>query len=865
MNLQSAYAMRILHRASQPLPRCAAVALFSLFLLCSAEMRASDTNQFYRLPVYSTGGTPVKIVTADFNHDGKPDVVALNSNNVLSILLGSGNSAFAASKTIATLPKNTASIAARMVAGDFNGDGNQDVVVLPSGGNFVRVFLGHGDGTFAAPVSISAGLTAGDMVVGDFNGDNKADIALANGTSVSVLLGKSGGTLQTAIVTVTGLTSPTFLALAVGDMNRDSHLDIAANDTYGGTQVLLGTGTGHFNLKTVFTFNQPPENMPTGIVVADFTGDGRLDIATGYGSDYPIWQIGQACILPGYGDGTFNPNAVTCARTPYTFGDMLAGNLNGKQDLIIPSDPMMVQFNNGSGVMTPSNYAVGGGPMVVGDFNGDGRQDIAAGAVGGVQVVVNSAPGVLRAPLAMYDLLGNWTESMAMNSSDFNGDGYADLAVIDFFDEHSYYIPQGNVLLGGAKNLFTKSGNFGAAPNLQGSFSSSGPPAIGDFNHDGKLDIAVAATGNFVLDDGNFSGFSLVVSFGDGKGNFPTSGPALDTNTNFIAAGDFNGDGNADLASLDGSTFEILIGIGDGTFASPVTYSVGANPVFVLQRDVNGDGKKDVIVVNQGSNDVSVLLGNGDGTFQPQKTFAAGTAPASVVAGDFNRDGKVDIAVASSAGVSVLLGNGNGTFQTQKTYPATGPLTSLAVASVGGDGIGDIIGINSATARFVLLPGVGNGTFIAPVFYPLDRNPWQMVAGDFNHDGATDLAFLGVGSTRDYGCCWPWFNNAGSLVVVYNQGGNHVTLASSPSNPKASQSITFTAHVTPSIGETGTPTGKVTFMNGTAVLGSVNLSAGAASITTKLTAGTHKIVAAYAGDTNFNPGTSSTLTIVVSP
>ena len=231
MHLQSPYATISRHLTSQLLPLCAAVAILSLFLFCSAESRASDTNQFYRLPVYSTSGTPVKLVTADFNHDGKPDVVALNSNNVLSILLGSGNSAFAASKTIATLPANTASIAARMVAGDFNGDGNQDVVVLPSGGNFVRVFLGHGDGTFAAPVSISAGLTAGDMVVGDFNGDNKADVALANGTSVSVLLGKSGGTLQTAIVTKTGLTSPTFLALAVGDVNRDSHLDIAANDT----------------------------------------------------------------------------------------------------------------------------------------------------------------------------------------------------------------------------------------------------------------------------------------------------------------------------------------------------------------------------------------------------------------------------------------------------------------------------------------------------------------------------------------------------------------------------------------------------------------------------------------------------------
>ena len=108
MLLQSSLAMKVLHRTSHPLPRCAA-AILSLFLLCSAESQASDTNQFYRLPIYSTGGTPVKIVTADFNHDGKADVVALNGNNVLSILLGSGNSAFAASKTIVTLPANTAS------------------------------------------------------------------------------------------------------------------------------------------------------------------------------------------------------------------------------------------------------------------------------------------------------------------------------------------------------------------------------------------------------------------------------------------------------------------------------------------------------------------------------------------------------------------------------------------------------------------------------------------------------------------------------------------------------------------------------------------------------------------------------------
>ncbi len=545
---------------------------------------------------------------------------------------------------------------------------------------------------------------------------------MANGTSVSVLLGKSGGTLQTAIVTVTGLSSPTYLALAVGDMNRDSHLDIAANDTFGGTQVLLGTGTGHFNLKSVFAFNQPPKNMPTTIAIADFTGDGRLDIAEGFAAVPDIWYIGQACILPGYGDGTFNMNAETCARTPYTYGEMVAGNLNGKQDLVFGSDPIMVQFNNGSGAMTTGSYAVGGGPMALADFNGDGRQDIAAGAVGGVQVVVNSAPGVLRAPLAMYDMAGTFTASAVMNSTDFNADGYADLAVLGSFDEHGYLEPQVDVLLGGAKNTLTMSGAFCCGFYAYDSIGigHSGPPAIGDFNHDGHLDVAIAETSVGAVPFGSY----VQVFFGDGKGHFPTAGPALDDITsNYLAAGDFNGDGKADLASLDGSTFEILMGIGDGTFASPVTYSVGANPVFVLQRDLNGDGKKDILVVNQGSNDVSVLLGKGDGTFLPQKTFAAGTAPVFAVVGDFNRDGKIDIAVASSAGVSVLLGNGDGTFQTQKTYSATGPMTSLAVASVGENGIGDIIGINSATARFVLLPGVGNGTFIAPgVLSPRSRS-----------------------------------------------------------------------------------------------------------------------------------------------
>ena len=187
-----------------------------------------------------------------------------------------------------------------------------------------------------------------------------------------------------------------------------------------------------------------------------------------------------------------------------------------------------------------------------------------------------------------------------------------------------------------------------------------------------------------------------------------------------------------------------------------------------MQRDLNGDGKRDIVVVNHDSNDISVLLGKGDGTFRPQKRFAAGNAPIAAVTGDFNRDGKVDIAVASSAGVSILLGNGDGTFQPQKTYSATGPMTGIVQASVRQDGIECLIGIDSASTRFTLLPGVGDGTFGAPVFFPVHRIPTAIVGGDFNHDGATDIVLL---------------DNV-DLAVFYNQGGDHVSWQAVPPRQK---------------------------------------------------------------------------------
>ena len=248
MSLLPLLATNIPRRTSQILPQFTIAAILALFLLWSPDSRGSVSNQFINLTTYPSGGTPTKIVTSDFNRDGKADIVALNANYVLSILLGNGNGTFAAPKIIATLPSSSVGSPPLMVAGDFNGDGNPDLVLMPNPGSLVRVFLGHGDGTFAGAVNIGHGLTSGrDLAAGDFNGDGRADIAVMSVTSISILLGKSGGTFASPIVTKTNLSALLdHLIVALADVNRDSHLDITATDGNGNIQVLFGTGSGTF-------------------------------------------------------------------------------------------------------------------------------------------------------------------------------------------------------------------------------------------------------------------------------------------------------------------------------------------------------------------------------------------------------------------------------------------------------------------------------------------------------------------------------------------------------------------------------------------------------------------------------------------
>jgi len=272
-----------------------------------------------------------------------------------------------------------------------------------------------------------------------------------------------------------------------------------------------------------------------------------------------------------------------------------------------------------------------------------------------------------------------------------------------------------------------------------------------DFNGDGKLDLAIANSGDNTVS----------ILLGNDNGAF-TANPTLATGSGpySLAVGDFNNDGILDLAVTNfgngtGNTVSVFLGNGGGTFSSPVTYTVGNGPVSVIAADFDRDGKLDLAVANQTDRTVSILLGNGDGTFQAKVDYAAGTIDVgSVAAGDFNADNKLDLAVTnpSSDTVSVLLGKGDGTFQAPVAYSTGNPgahPTAVAALDVNGDGKLDLAVTNFNAKTVAILLGNGDGTFKASVNYSTTAGaftgPDAIATGDFNADGKVDLAITNQG------------------------------------------------------------------------------------------------------------------------
>ena len=262
--------------------------------------------------------------------------------------------------------------------------------------------------------------------------------------------------------------------------------------------------------------------------------------------------------------------------------------------------------------------------------------------------------------------------------------------------------------------------------------------ALGDFNGDGKIDLAVANRGSNTV--------SILI--GNGDGTFHAAVNNSVNNPQSMAVGDFDRDGRLDLAVAKGSSngVSILLGDGDGSFQPAMNYSVN-NPQSVAVGDFDRDGRLDLAVARGSSNGVSILLGDGDGSFQPAMNYSAGSNTSSAVIGDFNKDGKLDLAASNAASntVSILLGKGDGTFQAAVNYSVNNP-QSVVVGDFSGDGKLDLAVSSSASNAVSILPGNGDGTFQSAMSYSVGSNPLSLATGDFNGDGKLDLAVSNAAS-----------------------------------------------------------------------------------------------------------------------
>ena len=545
-------------------------------------------------PVFSRNSSAV--VVGDFNEDGKRDLAVPANISGVDILFGDGTGQFAAG---VNTPLNAVSFF--LASGDFNADGHLDLATE------TRMMLGTGTGSFSTPIVVDAPANTSGVLSGHLNNDNHLDVVASSATGITIMLGNGTGNLARGKSYASGIN--TFGGSgALADFNEDGKIDIAGVQPQG-FAILEGDGTGEFNDALSYHTSIP---FMRDLVAADFNNDGKQDFAIigpGFQGQIPGGG-GVVEVALGDGSGGFTRKSISNfgldLPTAITSADF---NNDGKLDLAVtqPSNGRVsILLNDGTGGF-PTNISsvpfafVGFQPVALKPvlMNNDTKVDLIV-----IRAITNSYVVMLALGDGVFTDIGggqlqgtnSFNDDLAIGN--FNADGEFDMAVIRSGESVV------NVLSGNGTSQFS---NY-ATVSIPGTPISV---VVKDLNGDGKDDIAV--TNSEIINNIRQPYVSVLINNGaqgfNGPTNYPTDGAGI------LGVGDFNGDGKPDIAVSSGAIFvgsnldgiSVLTNKGNGEFDAAINFSAGPVSDHLAVADFNNDGKDDVIV-SQNAGSVALLL-----------------------------------------------------------------------------------------------------------------------------------------------------------------------------------------------------------------------------------------------------------------
>jgi hypothetical protein len=678
-------------------------------------------SDFFSARDLRTTGTSA--VIADFNEDGTPDIAANQSVQLVRSILvtiGSGGGRYLPGVTYPVT--SGATDFGEISSGDFDRDGHTDLVATSYSG--VYVFPGNGDGTFlpARFTAINSQNQYVDIAVGDLNGDQRPDVVTSSSTfgTIAVSLNNGSGTLLPPTY-YPAASFPDDVALA--DISGDGALDaIVANNGSDNVTIHVGNGNGTFQAATPVSMGSGTK--PHVVAVRDLNGDSRLDVVVG------TYLGGSITVRLNNGNGIYS-NAATYSmyvnQEDFSLGDVNADGFVDCAAVNLTTGNIAFRLGAANGTFG-SLVTYSAGPansyVRISDIDGDSKPDLLLGCG---TFLKGTGDGSFVSSFSLA--AGQFPYKVI--SPDLNGDSFADLVVADR--------SAGTVEVRLAPATISPGSYFGSATTFTMGAGASDVIAF-DLDSDGKLDLATA----------NTNVGTVTVRRGLGNGSFgaaATYSVGTGTGPNQIVGGDFDHDGDIDLATNNSftHTVSVLSNAGNATFAAAITLGAAITSGYgISTADVDGDGFTDLLRADGSVGRILVYPGTASGLSATFTAVTINDTPYQPTVGDFDHDGQSELLVSGYSGYrrasntsvpgsihfgsfALVLGSNNA--------PST-----TAFVDIDGDGLMDLVG--DVGQNLVVNYGNADHTYIDTANYVAAGAIRSLVVVDFNRDGKPDVVVV---------------------------------------------------------------------------------------------------------------------------